>query len=128
MKETAIETVGLGRRYGTRWALEDCDLQVPIGTVTGLVGPNGAGKSTLMRLCAGLLRPTAGHVSILDVVIRPNGTEHLAHIGYLDQHRPMYPGLRVEEAMRLGRRLNSRWDDDAAAHMDRRVGHRRAPD
>ncbi len=114
MKESAIETVGLGRRYGTRWALEDCDLQVPTGTVTGLVGPNGAGKSTLMRLCAGLSRPTTGHVSILDVVVRPNGTEHLAHVGYLDQHRPMYRSLRVEEAMRLGRRLNTRWDDDAA--------------
>jgi ABC-2 type transport system ATP-binding protein len=114
MKEVAIETVGLGRRYGTRWALQDCDLQVPAGTVTGLVGPNGAGKSTLMRLCVGLSRPTTGRVSILGVPVRPNGTEHLPHVGYLDQHRPMYASLRVEEAMRLGRTLNTRWDDDAA--------------
>ena len=114
MKESAIETVDLGRRYGRRWVLENCDLQVPVGTVTGLVGPNGAGKSTLMRLCAGLSRPTTGHVSILGDEIRPNGTGHLAHIGYLDQHRPMYRSLRVEEAMRVGRRLNTRWDDDAA--------------
>jgi ABC-2 type transport system ATP-binding protein len=114
MNEMAIETVGLGRRYGTRWALEDCDLEVQAGTVTGLVGPNGAGKSTLMRLCAGLSRPTTGRVSILGVDVRPNGTGHLAHIGYLDQHRPMYRNFRVEEAMRLGRKLNTRWDDDAA--------------
>jgi ABC-2 type transport system ATP-binding protein len=122
MKNVAVETNALGRRYGTRWALRDCDLQVPAGTVTGLVGPNGAGKSTLMRLCAGLSRPTTGRISILGNEIRPNGTEHLPHIGYLDQHRPMYRGLRVEEALRLGRRLNRQWDDDAAHNWIAEMG------
>ena len=55
---------GLGRRYGRRWALSDCTMEVPAGRVTGLVGPNGAGKSTLLNLAAGMLRPTAGTIEV----------------------------------------------------------------
>jgi ABC-2 type transport system ATP-binding protein len=39
---TAIETTRLGRRYGRRWALQECSLSLPAGHVIGLVGPNGA--------------------------------------------------------------------------------------
>ncbi len=56
----AIETDGLGKRYGRRWALHDCSLTIPEGKVVGLVGPNGAGKTTLLHLAVGLLAPTAG--------------------------------------------------------------------
>jgi ABC-2 type transport system ATP-binding protein len=42
----AVETHGLGKRYGRRWALTDCTLSIPTGRVVGLVGPNGAGKTT----------------------------------------------------------------------------------
>ena len=61
---TAIEAVGLGKRYGRRWALQDCTLRVPSGRVVGIVGANGAGKSTLLHLVVGLLRPTAGTVTV----------------------------------------------------------------
>jgi ABC-2 type transport system ATP-binding protein len=40
----AIETAGLGKRYGRTWALRDCTLAIPAGHVVGLVRPNGAGK------------------------------------------------------------------------------------
>jgi ABC-2 type transport system ATP-binding protein len=46
---TALETRELGKRYGSRWALRDCSLAVPTGSVTALVGPNGAGKTTLLH-------------------------------------------------------------------------------
>lgn len=54
----ALETEHLGKRYGRKWALRDCNLQIPPGCVTGLVGPNGAGKTTLLHLAMGLLMPT----------------------------------------------------------------------
>ena len=57
---TAIETSGLGKQYGRRWALHDCTLSIPAGKVVGLVGPNGAGKTTLLHLAVGLLAPTSG--------------------------------------------------------------------
>ena len=110
----ALETVGLGRRYRNKWGLRDCSLQVLEGSVTGLVGPNGAGKSTLLRLAAGISRPTTGTVSVFGERVVANSTKHLLRIGYFDQLRPLYGGLRVAEMLTLGQRLNRRWDDDAA--------------
>ena len=46
------------------WALRDLDLEVPRGTVLGVMGPNGAGKSTLLSVMAGVTRPSAGTVRI----------------------------------------------------------------
>jgi len=60
-----LESRGLGKRYGRRWALSDCTLDIPAGRVVGLVGPNGAGKTTLLHLATGLLEPTAGTVEVL---------------------------------------------------------------
>jgi len=126
----ALEAEGLGRRYRTTWGLRDCTLSVPEGTVTGIVGPNGAGKSTLLRLAAGLGRPTVGSVSVFGSPVRPNGTDHLDRVGYLDQFHPLYRYFSVAEMLSVGRRLNHRWDD-ASAHqwleelgipMDKRVG------
>ena len=61
----AIETSGLGKRYGRTWALHDCTLAIPAGRVVALVGPNGAGKSTLLHLAVGLTEPTAGRIAVL---------------------------------------------------------------
>ena len=52
-----IEASGLGKRYGSTWALSDCSLAVPDGHVAALVGPNGAGKTTLLNLAVGLVGP-----------------------------------------------------------------------
>ena len=51
---SALETDGLGKRYGSKWALRDCSLEISAGSVTALVGPNGAGKTTLLQLAVGL--------------------------------------------------------------------------
>ncbi len=114
MIEAALSTVDLGRRYHTKWALRHCTLEVPSGSITGLVGPNGAGKSTLLRLAAGLSRPDTGTISAFGNAVRPNGTDHLANIGYLDQLRPVYPSFKVSELLTLGRKVNVNWDDDLA--------------
>ena len=110
----ALETIELGRRYRNKWGLRDCSLVVPEGTITGLVGPNGAGKSTLLRLAAGLSRPTTGSVRIFGEPVVPNSTRHLDRMGYFDQLRPLYVSLRVKDTIRLGQKLNRRWDTDAA--------------
>ena len=65
MSEFALEARGLGKRYGKKWALRDCTLEIPTGCVAALVGPNGAGKTTLLHLAVGLTDATAGSVRVL---------------------------------------------------------------
>jgi ABC-2 type transport system ATP-binding protein len=105
----AIEVRGLGKRYGRRWALADCTLTIPTGHVAGLVGPNGAGKTTLISLATGMLAPTTGTVQVLGGG-PATGPDQLARVGYVAQDTPTYPGLSVADHLRLGARLNPRWD------------------
>jgi len=118
---TVIEASGLGKRYGRRWALADCTLQVPAGRVTGLVGPNGAGKTTLLHLAAGLLTPDSGTIRVLDG--RPAGTPaQLARVGFVAQDAPVYAGLSVADHLRMGAWLNPGWDGDLAVRRIERLG------
>jgi ABC-2 type transport system ATP-binding protein len=127
---TAIAAEGLGKRYGSRWALRDCTLEVPAGSVTALVGPNGAGKTTLLHLVVGLTAPTDGSVAVLGVSARAQPTRVLPRIGFVAQDHPLEPRFRVAEMLTVGRKLNPRWDDALARHwlqargiaLERRVG------
>jgi ABC-2 type transport system ATP-binding protein len=109
---------GLGRRYGRRWALSDCTMEVPAGRVAGLVGPNGAGKSTLLNLAAGMMRPTSGTIEVCGR--RP--ASGMAEVGYVAQDTPVYTRLTVAEHLKLGARLNPGWDDAFAQDRITRVG------
>lgn len=59
-----IEAHGLGKRYGSKIAVDNISFTVHPGRVTGFLGPNGAGKSTTMRMIVGLDTPTSGNVSV----------------------------------------------------------------
>jgi ABC-2 type transport system ATP-binding protein len=109
----ALDARGLGKRYGRKWALDDCTVSVPAGRVAGLVGPNGAGKTTLLHLAVGLLSPTAGTIEVLGG--QPaSDPEQLGRVGFVAQDTPTYPGLSVADHLRLGARLNPTWDDALA--------------
>ncbi|MEU2745431.1 ABC transporter ATP-binding protein [Streptomyces collinus] len=116
-----LRAQGLGKRYKQRWALQNCDLDVPVGRVVGLVGPNGAGKSTLLKLASGMLTPTAGTVEVCGG--RPAaGVEQLAKVGFVAQDTPTYSALSVADHLDLGKRLNPTWDDAVARDRVRRLG------
>ena len=87
----AVRTAGLGKRYGSAWALQDCSVLVPRGRVSALVGPNGAGKTTLLKILAGRSAPSAGEAAVLG---RPpaQDEEFLDSIGYLAQDVPLTSG------------------------------------
>nr|WP_062334677.1 ABC transporter ATP-binding protein [Herbidospora sakaeratensis] len=108
----------LGRRYGRRWALRDCTLEIPKGHVTGLVGPNGAGKTTLLKLASGQLAPSEGELRVLGE--RP-GTV-LPKVGFVAQDTPVYAGLSVGDHLTLGARLNPTWDARLAADRIAELG------
>jgi ABC-2 type transport system ATP-binding protein len=116
-----IAARGLGKRYGSRWALTDCTLSVPPGRVAGLVGPNGAGKTTLLHLATGLLAPTTGTIEVAGG--RPAASAaQLARIGFVAQDAPTYAGLSVADHLRLGAHLNPGWDAQLARGRIRGLG------
>ena len=117
----AIQATALGKRYGRTWALRESTLTVPTGRVVGLVGSNGAGKSTFLNLAVGLLQPTEGQITVLGG--RPGRkVDQLAKVGFLAQDVPLYSGLTVGDHLRLGARLNPKWDARAAEARIARVG------
>ena len=110
----ALWTDGLGKRYGAKWALRDCTLEIPAGSVTALVGPNGAGKTTLLQLAVGLSKPSAGGVRVLGKVPREDARWLLPRVGFVAQEHPLHRGFTVGEALKLGRKLNPSWDEGIA--------------
>lgn len=116
-----METRGLAKRYGSRWALTDCTLSLPPGHVTGLVGPNGAGKTTLLNLATGLLKPTAGTIMVAGGKPAANPAQ-LARVGFVAQDTPTYAGFSVADHLRLGSHLNHRWDAKLAQGRIRKLG------
>jgi ABC-2 type transport system ATP-binding protein len=102
----AIRTSKLGKRYGARWALRDCTLEIPSDSVTALVGPNGAGKTTLLHLAIGLLKPTSGAVEVFGRSPRRDAKDVLARLGFVAQDHPLHRNLTVAEMLTYGRKLN----------------------
>lgn len=126
---SVLEAQGLGKRYGRTWALHECNLRVPEGHVVGLVGPNGAGKSTLLHLAVGLAVPTEGTITVGDDLV-PGSEAALDAIGFVAQDSPLYPGLSVDDTLRLVRSLSRGFDeanargrlDHLGIPLDRKVG------
>jgi ABC-2 type transport system ATP-binding protein len=108
-----LETNGLAKKYGRRWALQDCTITVPEGKVVGLVGPNGAGKTTLLHLAVGLLAPTAGTITVAGG-LPASGAEQLARVGFVAQDTPTYARMTVAQHLRFGGWLNPNWDHELA--------------
>jgi ABC-2 type transport system ATP-binding protein len=94
----------LGKRFGDNWALRHLDLEVPAGSVLGLLGHNGAGKTTAIRILTTLTAPTTGSARVagFDVVREPGQVR--TNIGVAAQQATV-DGLLTARAnlMMLGR-------------------------
>jgi ABC-2 type transport system ATP-binding protein len=91
----AVSVRGLRVVRGERLVLPDLSVDIPAGSVVGLLGPSGCGKTTLMRCIVGVQKVAGGDVTVLG---RPAGSPELRHlIGYLTQAPSVYPDLTVRE-------------------------------
>src|SRR5215213_7062923 len=97
----AVQTIGLGKRFGTRSALDGVDLEVPRGVAFGFLGANGAGKTTLIRLLLGLAEPTAGRMHVLGRELPGGRAQALARVGAIIEEPRFHPHLSGRENLGL---------------------------
>lgn len=102
----AIETRGIGKRYGSLTALESFDLSVAQGSIFGLLGPNGAGKTTLIRILTTLLRPDEGKAWVEGLDTASDGREIRRLIGVVPQENSLDRYLTARENLELHARLH----------------------
>src|SRR3954464_3650641 len=101
MTSLAIETRGLGKRFGARAALESVDLEVPRGTAFGFLGRNGAGKTTLVRLLLGLAQPSTGTMRLLGHDLPGDRAAALARVGAIVEEPRFHPHLSGRENLEV---------------------------
>jgi ABC-2 type transport system ATP-binding protein len=89
----ALRAEGLTKRYGATIGVADVDLEVARGERFGFLGPNGAGKTTFIRLAIGLLRPTAGRISLLGIDMTVQRLKAAPEIGYLPGELGLIPNV-----------------------------------
>jgi ABC-2 type transport system ATP-binding protein len=88
-----VETHGLSKRFGELTAVDRVDLRVPRGSAFGYLGPNGAGKTTLIRMLLGLIRPSAGEISLLGLALPQQRQRALVRIGAIVEEPRFHPHL-----------------------------------
>jgi len=101
----AVETVGLGRRFGRRWALAEVTLNIARGQRVMLTGRNGSGKTTLLRVLASLLSPDRGSVRVCggDVVKDREAVRH--HVALLGHYSGHYEALTALQNLQVAARF-----------------------
>lgn len=100
-----IETRNLGKRFGSRVAVDDLSFQVETGEVLGFLGPNGAGKSTTMKMLTGLLPASEGTCALFGQPVDASDMATRRRVGYMSQAFSLYAELSVRQNLVLHARL-----------------------
>jgi ABC-type Fe3+/spermidine/putrescine transport system ATPase subunit len=98
---TALEITALTKRYGEAVAVDGFSLSVERGKLVALLGPSGCGKTTTLRMIAGLIEPTSGHI-VLEGRPVDRVPIHRRNIGMVFQQYALFPFLSVFDNVAYG--------------------------
>ncbi len=96
--EPAISARGVTKSFGRQRVLDSLTVDIPSGVTYCLLGPNGSGKTTFIRAIVRLLRLDGGEMSVLGRPVSEVDKIY-SKIGYMTQHKALYPDLTVQENM-----------------------------
>ncbi len=119
---TVLKTIHLGKKFSTRWAVRDLNLEVHAGEVFGFLGPNGAGKSTTIRMLLSLIRPTTGDVELFGKSLRRNRRECLVKVGGLVESADFYLYLSARRNLEIVGAMLGGVSPSAISHVLELVG------
>ncbi|HSP28875.1 MAG TPA: ABC transporter ATP-binding protein [Ilumatobacteraceae bacterium] len=103
---SALRFTGVGKQFDDRWIVRGLDVDIPRGTILGLVGPSGCGKTTTVRLATGTYRPDEGEVLVLGSNPAAMPTAQRTAIGYLPQTPVLFDDLSLWENLNFHASLN----------------------
>jgi ABC-2 type transport system ATP-binding protein len=95
----------LTKRFGDFTAVDNLSLNIRRGEIYGFLGLNGAGKTTTIRMLLGMIKPSAGSVSLFGTEVKPGRHDIWQRVGYLVETPHAYPDLTVRENLEIVRRL-----------------------
>ena len=102
--EPVLSLEGVSGGYGEADILHGVTLRVDPGEIVVVIGPNGAGKSTAIKAVFGLLRLSAGRITLAgrDITRCPTVEVVRAGVAYVPQVSNVFPSLSVEENLEMG--------------------------
>ncbi len=89
------------RTYGSKTAVDRLTLEIPRGEIFAFLGPNGAGKTTSIKMMVGLLRPTAGQITIGEFDVVKQGRQAKSRLGYVPDQPELYDKLSGREFLQF---------------------------
>jgi ABC-2 type transport system ATP-binding protein len=114
---SVIRTRDLSKKFRNTTVLDRLNLEVPAGSIFGLVGPNGAGKTTTIKVLMNIYPPSSGHSEILDTDSRRISPAQLAQIGYVSENQEMPGWMTVQYYMDFLSNFYPTWDRLLAAEL-----------
>jgi len=117
MTAAAISIQHFTKRYGKVTAVDDLSIDVPKGSIFGLLGQNGAGKTTTIRTMLNLLQPTEGRIEVLGLDSVRDSLDIRKRIGYLPEEPTYYQWMTVEEIVSFNAAFYPTWDQDLADRL-----------
>ncbi|MGH8373432.1 MAG: ABC transporter ATP-binding protein [Gammaproteobacteria bacterium] len=119
MSELAVQLEGVSKRY-PHFVLDDINLELPSGGITGFIGPNGAGKSTTIRILMGLVRQDRGKVRVLGHDIPAQQAAAKRDIGFVSEDMRLYKTATLAWHMNFIRSIYPTWDNSYAGELLKR--------
>ena len=114
-----VQFEGVSKRY-KHFSLENINLQLPTGTITGFIGANGAGKSTTIRILMGLVHQDRGSVTIFGKTMPGDQAEIKREIGFVSEDMRLYGAATLAWHMKFVQSIYQRWDEPYANELLRR--------